>query len=79
MVVCTIRVSLPQSPKQQIALPNALIQLLAQYDHCGEAASEKCLAAATFVRPGGEDAVDSLVVVAVTWLQLLRFYVHSEG
>ncbi len=31
--------------------PNALVQLQAQYHHCGEAASEKCLSAATFVRP----------------------------
>ena len=31
-------------------LPNALVQLQAHYHHCGEAASEKCLAAATFVR-----------------------------
>jgi hypothetical protein len=29
---------------------NALVQLQAQYHHCGEAASEKCLSAATFVR-----------------------------
>jgi hypothetical protein len=28
---------------------NALVQLQAQYNHCGEAASEKCLSAATFV------------------------------
>ena len=32
------------------ALSNALVQLQAQYHHCGEAASEKCLSAATFVR-----------------------------
>jgi hypothetical protein len=32
-------------------LPNALVQLQAHYHHCGEAASEKCLSAATFVRP----------------------------
>ena len=31
--------------------PNALVQLQAQYNHCGAAASEKCLSAATFVRP----------------------------
>src|SRR6267378_2952448 len=30
--------------------PNALVQLQAHYHHCGEAASEKCLSAATFVR-----------------------------
>ena len=30
-------------------VPNALVQLQAQYNHCGEAASEKCLSAATFV------------------------------
>jgi hypothetical protein len=29
--------------------PNALVQLQAQYHHCGEAAFGKCLAAATFV------------------------------
>jgi len=29
---------------------NALVQLQARYNHCGEAASEKCLSAATFVR-----------------------------
>jgi hypothetical protein len=31
-------------------LSNALVQLQAHYHHCGEAASEKCLSAATFVR-----------------------------
>ena len=31
--------------------PNALVQLQARYNHCGEAASEKCLSAATIVRP----------------------------
>ena len=30
--------------------PNALVKLQAHYHHCGEAASEKCLSAATFVR-----------------------------
>src|SRR5205085_10287546 len=30
--------------------PQALVQLQALYHHCGEAASEKCLSAATFVR-----------------------------
>jgi hypothetical protein len=30
--------------------PNALVQLQARYNHRGEAASEKCLSAATFVR-----------------------------
>jgi hypothetical protein len=30
--------------------PNALVQLQAHYHDCGEAASEKCLPAATFVR-----------------------------
>ena len=34
-------------------LPNALVQLQAHYHHCGEAASEKCLSAATFVRRWG--------------------------
>ena len=29
---------------------NALVQLQARYNHCGEAASEKCLSAATLVR-----------------------------
>src|SRR6267378_3102255 len=29
---------------------NALVQLQARDNHCGEAASEKCLSAATFVR-----------------------------
>ena len=28
---------------------NAQVQLQAHYHHCGEAASEKCLSAATFV------------------------------
>jgi hypothetical protein len=31
-------------------MPNALVQLQARYNHCGVAASEKCLSAATFVR-----------------------------
>ena len=29
---------------------NALVQLQARYNHCGEAASKKCLSPATFVR-----------------------------
>ena len=37
--------------RESRSLPNALVQLQAQYHHCGEAASEKCLSAATFVRP----------------------------
>src|SRR5665811_1445586 len=37
-----------------LGLPNALVQLQAQYHHCGEAASEKCLSAATFVRWRGD-------------------------
>ena len=36
-------------------LPNALVQLQAQYHHCGEAASKECLSAATFVRHRGRD------------------------
>src|SRR6266699_1550586 len=32
-------------------LPNAVVQLQARCHHCGEAASEECLSAATFVRP----------------------------
>jgi hypothetical protein len=31
-------------------MPNALVQLQAHYHHCGVAASEKCLSAATSVR-----------------------------
>jgi len=31
-------------------LPNGLVQLQARYNHCDEAASEKCLSGATFVR-----------------------------
>jgi hypothetical protein len=34
-----------------LELPNALVQLQAHYHHRGVAASEKCLSAATFVRP----------------------------
>ncbi len=34
-----------------VVTPNALVQLQARYHHCGEAASEKCLSAATLVRP----------------------------
>jgi hypothetical protein len=33
---------------------NAQVQLQAHYNHCGEAASEKCLSAATFVRQRAE-------------------------
>jgi hypothetical protein len=36
-------------------LADALVQLQAQYNHCGEAASEKCLSAATFVRRRGQN------------------------
>lgn len=39
--------------------PNALVQLQAHYHHCGEAASEKCLSAATFVRQARGYAVES--------------------
>jgi hypothetical protein len=35
------------------ATPNALVHLQAHHHHCGEAASEKCLSAATFVMPAG--------------------------
>jgi len=35
---------------KRLRRPNALVQLQAHYNHCGEAASEKCLSAATFVR-----------------------------
>ena len=38
-------------PRTQKPLPNALVQLQALYHDCGVAASEKCLSAATFVRP----------------------------
>jgi hypothetical protein len=41
-------------------LPNALVQLQAQYNHCGEAASEKCLSAATFVRSHGRSTLSCL-------------------
>jgi hypothetical protein len=34
-----------------VSRSNALVQLQARYHHCGEAASKKCLSAATFVRP----------------------------
>ena len=37
-------------------LPNALVQLQALYHHCGVAAPEKWLSAATFVRPRGSQA-----------------------
>ena len=40
-------------------LSNALVQLQAHYHHCGEAASEKCLSAATFVRHQGAPASTS--------------------
>src|SRR5690349_11707011 len=33
-----------------LRLPNAQVQLQAHYNHCGIAASENCLSAATFVR-----------------------------
>ena len=36
-------------------LSNAQVQLQARYHHCGEAASEKCLSAATFVRLPASD------------------------
>src|SRR5450759_99182 len=39
--------SIPPSPRNP---SNALVQLQAHYNHCGVAASEKCLSAATFVR-----------------------------
>jgi hypothetical protein len=45
-------------------LPNALVQLQAQYHDCGEAASEKCLSAATFVRRRA--SIRSLIYVNFT-------------
>ena len=39
----------------RVRTPNALVQLQAHYHHCGEAASEECLSAATFVRRLGDD------------------------
>ena len=42
----------------QHRLSNALVQLQARYNPCGEAAAEKCLSAATFVRPRGEGSLD---------------------
>jgi len=38
----------------RVGPPNALVQLQAHYRHCGEAASEKCLSAATFVSWRGQ-------------------------
>ena len=40
----------PYADRGWLAAPNALVQLQARYNHRGEAASEKCLSAATFVR-----------------------------
>ena len=45
-----------------VMLPNALVQLQAHYHHCGEAASEKCLSAATFVRSRGASAASRAAV-----------------
>src|SRR5206468_9065988 len=52
-----MKVARPPSPSvaysdflQCMLLANAQVQLQAQYHHRGEAASEKCLPAATFVR-----------------------------
>jgi hypothetical protein len=39
----------------RLSQPNALVQLQAHYHDCGEAASEKCLLAATFVSWQRED------------------------
>ena len=47
------RITPPFSVQLQSLCPsNALVQLQARYYHCGGAASEKCLSAATFVRQG---------------------------
>src|SRR6059058_4424862 len=53
-----MKVARPPSPSvaysdflQCMLLANAQVQLQARYHHRGEAASEKCLPAATFVRP----------------------------
>ena len=40
-----------------LSLANALVQLQARYHHCGEAASEECLSAATFVRTSRQSSV----------------------
>jgi hypothetical protein len=47
-------------------LPNALVQLQARYHRCGEAASEKCLSAATFVRSRARDTWHSIAIAAVS-------------
>jgi hypothetical protein len=54
-----------------VLLSNALVQLQARYNHCGEAASEKCLAAATFVR---RQAPRSMIGKFAR-----RFHFHSDG
>ena len=41
---------LPDVVFNEMSPPNPLVQLQAHYHHCGEAASEKCLSGATFVR-----------------------------
>jgi hypothetical protein len=46
----------PSNGMHASVLSNALVQLQARYNHCGEAASEKCLSAATFVRRFGAEA-----------------------
>ena len=53
-----------------VLLPhNALVQLQAQDNHCGEAASEKCFSAATFVSQSLRDTVTVLAREAA--LQIL--------
>src|SRR3954471_1914449 len=45
-----------------VMMPNALVQLQARYHHCGEAASEKCLSAATIVRPlAGDQGMNAVL------------------
>jgi hypothetical protein len=47
-------------------LANALVQLQAHYHRCGEAASEKCLPAATFVRRRRTELITFQFIIADT-------------
>jgi hypothetical protein len=55
------------------SLTNALVQLQARYHHCGKAAPEKCLSAATFVTQRGI-SLDRAAIVSTKASELPAIY-----
>jgi hypothetical protein len=62
-----------------VSRANALVQLQAHYHHCGEAASEKCLSAATFVRRPPRPTLGPRHCAAAVTLGALRVTSATHG